>query len=106
MQYQLSVQIKGVNSEDFNRLVRWENDLATPLAPFADVDGHDFGSGEFNIFIFTNDPIVTFRKVQEFTEVRPLPQAMAAAYRQIDGDEYVVLWPPDPAEFSISWPIE
>lgn len=102
MQYQLVVQIKGVNSEDFDRLIQWENDLATPLAPFADVDGHDFGSGEFNIFILTNEPIATFSKVQEFYEVRPLPQAMAAAYRQINSDEYIALWPPDSAGFSIA----
>ena len=34
--------------------------------------------------------------------MRPLPNAMAAAYRQIDSDEYIVLWPPNLSGFSIT----
>jgi hypothetical protein len=52
-QYQLVVQVKGVRSGDFDWLVQWESDLATHLPPSVDVDGHDFGSGEFNIFMLT-----------------------------------------------------
>jgi hypothetical protein len=53
------------------------------LLPSVDVDGHDFGSGEFNIFMLTSDPTASFRKVQQFVAIRPLPNAMAAAYRQM-----------------------
>ena len=100
--YQLVVQVNGVGSEDFDWLVQWENDLAMQLPPSVDVDGHDFGSGEFNIFILTSDPTARFRKVQEFVAIRPLPNAMAAAYREIDSDEYIVLWPPHSPGFSIA----
>ena len=72
-QYQLVVQVKSVRSEDLNWLVQWENDISTQLGPSVDVDGHDFGSGEFNIFILTSDPTASFRKVQEFVAMRPLP---------------------------------
>jgi hypothetical protein len=101
-QYQLAVQVKSDRSVDFDWLVQWENDLAAQLAPSADVDCHDFGSGEFNIFILTSDPTASFRKVQEFVAIHPLPNTMAAAYRQIDSDEYIVLWPPYSAGFSIA----
>ena len=101
-QYQLVVLVKSVRSEDLNWLVQWENDISTQLGPSVDVDGHDFGSGEFNIFILTSDPTASFRKVQEFVAMRPLPNAMAAAYRQIDSDEYIVLWPPNLSGFSIT----
>ena len=55
-QYQLVVLVKSVRSEDLNWLVQWENDISTQLGPSVDVDGHDFGSGEFNIFILARRP--------------------------------------------------
>jgi hypothetical protein len=102
MRYQLVVQIKPATSEDFDRLVEWEIAIMGRLAPSAQVDGHDLGSGEFNIFIFTDDPIGTFRRIQSLPETKPLSASVAAGYRPADGEEYVVLWPRDSTQFNIA----
>jgi hypothetical protein len=102
LQYQLVVQVKDVGSGDFERLVNWENALAEYLGPSATVDGHDLGAGEFNVFIFTDDPVGTFQSIRGFAEARPPPESMAAAYRLVNSDEYIVLWPPESLSFDIA----
>jgi hypothetical protein len=102
MQFQLVVQIKPATSDDFNRLVNWENTLIKILATSAEVDGHDLGAGEFNIFIYTDDPSCTFHKIQSLPDTKPLSASMAAAYRPVDGEDYIILWPPDSKRFDIA----
>ena len=96
------MQVKEVGSGDFERLVSWENALAEYLGTSAAVDGHDLGAGEFNVFIFTDDAVATFQNIRLFAEARPLPQSMAAAYRLINIDEYIVLCPPESIRFDIA----
>jgi hypothetical protein len=102
MRYQLVVQIKPASSDDFNRLVDWEDTLIEHLAGSAEVDGHDLGAGEFNVFIFTNDPSDTLRSIQSLPETRPLSASLAAAYRPIDGEDFIILWPRDSKKFDIA----
>jgi hypothetical protein len=66
------------------------------------VDGHDLGAGEFNIFLFTDDPSGTFRSIQALPETGALSPSMAAAYRPVDGEDYIVLWPPGSTRFNIA----
>ena len=73
MRYQLVVQIKPAQPDDFDRLVNWENALIEHLAMSAEADGHDLGAGEFNVFIFTDDPSGTFRKIQSLPETQCCP---------------------------------
>ena len=42
--------------DDFDQLVILEDKLIEELGSVATVDGHDFGSGEFNIFVLTDEP--------------------------------------------------
>ena len=102
MRYQLVVQIKPASSDDFRGLVHWEDALIEHLAKYAEVDGHDLGSGEFNVFIFTDDPSETFRRIQDLPETGPLSPAMTAAYRPVDSEDYIVLWPHHPRQFDIA----
>jgi hypothetical protein len=102
MRYQLVVQIKPASSEDLNRLVNWEEALIEHLATSAEVDGHDLGAGEFNIFIFTDDPSGTFRRIQDLPATRAMSASMVIAYRPVDGEDYVVLWPRDSTRFNIA----
>jgi len=55
MKCQLVLQFTAASMEDFDRLVL-EDSLIQELEGLATVDGHDFGMGEFNIFILTDDP--------------------------------------------------
>jgi hypothetical protein len=56
MKYQLVLQFQAESVQEFDELVVLENLLVETLPLQAEVDGHDFGSGEFNIFILTDLP--------------------------------------------------
>ena len=102
MDYQLVLQFRGDSLADFDAMVALEDDLAEELGDSADVDGHDFGSGTGNIFIFTSDPAVTFQRVRPVLERTEQLQAVTAAYREVEGERYTVIWPEGSrAEFTI-----
>ena len=56
MQYQLTLQFRGDSLGDYDAMVALEDELTEQVGDSAEVDGHDCGSGETNIFIFTPDP--------------------------------------------------
>src|SRR5687768_3716392 len=93
MKYQLVLQFAGDSLADFDAMVALEEELTANLGDSADVDGHDVGSGETNIFIFTSDPARTFLQAKPVLERRQSLQAVTAAYRAVDGEDYTVIWP-------------
>jgi hypothetical protein len=50
MKYQLVLQFQAESVQEFDELVVLEDLLAEKLPLDSEVDGHDFGSGEFNLF--------------------------------------------------------
>ncbi len=103
MKAQLVLQFKtGEDLDSFDRLIQFEEELIALVGKTAEVDGHDSGSGGMNIFIITEDPIATFALVQQTDDsVRPSAE-MKAAYRLLDRDDYVCLWPPELSDFDIA----
>jgi hypothetical protein len=101
MNYQLVVQFAANSTADFDRLVSLETKLMETLGEIGVVDGHDFGSGTFNIFILTNEPTTTFAQVHQVILDEDIPNEMRSAYRGTNGEEYVVLWPSALTEFSV-----
>jgi hypothetical protein len=103
MTAQLVLQFKLAEDLDsFDRLIRFEEALSAVVGRIAKVDGHDFGAGEMNIFILTEDPVATFALVQQMDEsIRP-SQEMRVAYRLIDREEYICLWPPELSLFQLA----
>jgi hypothetical protein len=97
MKYQLILQFKATSTQNFDRLLAFEDHLNEELSD--EVDGHDFGSGEFNILV-TDDVDKTFKKVQALVKNQQIPDSMKAAYR--DGTAFVILWPPGLKEFKIA----
>lgn len=88
--------------DSYDKLIQFEEALISLLGEGAEVDGHDFGAGEMNVFILTEDPISTFAVVQQTDRsIRP-SQDMRAAYRPIDGEDYVCLWPPELTQFQLA----
>jgi hypothetical protein len=63
-----------------------------------DVDGHDAGNGEMNIFIITDDAADTFELVREHL---PADRKWRAGFRDDDADEYVPLAPKDLPTFEV-----
>lgn len=102
MRYQLVLQFIANTAENFDQFVALEEKLIEELASTAVVDGPDFGLSEFNIFILTDEPAMVFDKAQRVVRDQRLQQGMRAAYREPTGEDYVILWPPTLAEFTVS----
>ena len=101
MKYQLVLQFAADSLEDYDRLVALEDSLIEELGDVANVDGHDFGLGEFNIFILTDDPTAVFGKAHSIVINQRLPNVLRSAYREMDGEDYVILWPSALTDFNV-----
>jgi hypothetical protein len=78
-----------------------EDELERSFSESAIVDGHDFGSGEMNIFIETDEPARAFAEVQAALSQAPRWADVRAAHREATGDTYTVLWPVGLTEFRV-----
>jgi hypothetical protein len=93
MRYQLVLQFRGDTLADYDAMIALEDRLIADLGNTAKVDGHDCGSGETNIFIFTSDPELTFWRVRQTLKSTGQLQAVTAAYREVNGEQFTTLWP-------------
>jgi len=100
MNYQLVLRFVANSMADFDLLVALETKLIEGLDG-AGVDGHDFGSGAFNIFIVTNKPTTTFAQAHKVILDEAIPNEMRSAYRETNGEDYTILWPPALKEFRV-----
>jgi hypothetical protein len=104
MSFQLVVQFRPAAPLDFEQLLRIEAAIESRLeeTPWW-VDGHDMGSGEMNIFLMTDHPAATFAHIQELLEEQKPDGPMHVAFRDVGREDadYVVLWPPGLASFTI-----
>ena len=75
--------------------------LAVKLPTDIEVDGHDAGSEEMNIFILTNDPLYSFQKVRMILEKSEAWPHIRAAYRKVSGGNYTILWPEGLMDFRV-----
>ena len=100
--YQLALQWPASSIDDYDLLIRTENILIERLSRANEVDGHDAGSGEVNIFIRTDDPRRAFGEVKAILGSYDCWGNTRAAYREVIGSEYIVLWPEDLAHFKVA----
>jgi hypothetical protein len=102
MKYQLVLQFQAESVQEFDELVALENLLVETLPLHSEVDGHDFGSGEFNIFILTDLPKESFHAAEKTLQRYRPPQTLKAAYRELGQNNFVILWPPTLQQFKIA----
>jgi hypothetical protein len=93
MKYQLALQFPAHSIADYDELLTLEGELIEKLGKSADVDGHDCGSVEMNIFIHTDEPEKTFEAVRPVVTKLKLIKNLVAAYRERTGEDYTVIWP-------------
>jgi hypothetical protein len=100
--YQLVLQFPTV-AVDYDELIAIEQELLAAVKAPAVVDGHDFGSGEGNIFILTDTPAATLESVLPVLKNRSCDREATVAYRTLDGDVFTVIWPKGfKGEFSVA----
>jgi hypothetical protein len=100
--YQLVLQFPA-HAVNYDELIAIEDELLEVVRPPAEVDGHDFGSEEGNIFILTDSPETTFETVLPVLRDLSRDRDATVAYRPVHGEQYTVLWPTGfKGEFSIA----
>ena len=65
------------------------------------IDGHDFGSGEMNIFVHTDDPKSAFERVRALIGSDVAWQGVQAGYRDFEEEEYIPIFSPGLKTFSV-----
>jgi hypothetical protein len=88
---------------DYDEMIEVEDQLIERLTKRSKVDGHDFGSNETNIFVHISDPRRAFEEIRTILAGHRLWSDSRIACRQIDGNEYTVIWPEGGTRFNISW---
>jgi hypothetical protein len=101
MQYILVLQWPATSIKDYDSLIEIENLIIKHLSPVHEVDGHDFGSGEANIFIFTSDPQQAFNEIKTIIGSLDYWNSIRVAFRGTESDEYTALWPKDLKKFQV-----
>ena len=102
MKFQLVLQFAAAGIRPFDELVALEEELIQTLPPTPEIDGHDFGAGEFNIFVLTDQPREIFEAARKLIMKSPFEKEWRAAYREQGRDDYVILWPEHLEEFRLA----
>lgn len=102
MKYQLVVQWSAASIKDYGEMIEVEDALIEQLSESHEVDGHDAGASEVNIFILTNDFEKAFDEVKAVLQGKELWIDVRVAYREINKSEYTVLWPQGLNKFSVA----
>lgn len=101
MKYEMILQWPVASIEDYDRVIEIEELLIDNLQGNCEVDGHDGGSGEMNIFIFTNEPAETFNEIRTLLENHCAWDKIRVAYRAVKETRHIVLWPSDLHDFHV-----
>ncbi|HWU15731.1 MAG TPA: hypothetical protein VN157_17165 [Caulobacter sp.] len=102
MPYQLVLQFPHTSLTDYDAMVQLEQQIDDMLGEFGEVDGHDAGAGEMNIFVFTPEPKAAFAALEQL--LKPFMVSLKAAYRdeEADHETYVVLHPAGATTFTVA----
>jgi hypothetical protein len=92
MEYMLVLQWPSSSTAgELDLLLSLEDEITDEIGDFGTVDGHDIGAGEMNIFIFTENPKVTFEHIKKINAIANHVASLKAGYREVGEDEYVPL---------------
>lgn len=101
MDYQLVLQWKAPDMPDYDAMIEFEDRIIAVLDDAAEVDGHDVGSGECNIFVFCVDPISTFELLRSELNGTEWFASVRAGFKLDDVPTYTPIWPKSLTDFSV-----
>ncbi len=102
MKYQLVIQFPEELFEEIDEIADLEDSLEQSFID-AEVDGHDIGNGEANIFIHTNNPATTFEIVKDILEEKNFNiKYVKIAYKEMGSEQYIAIWPENIEGFRVS----
>lgn len=93
MDYQLVIKFWRKSLEDESFLATIESELKDALGGTAEVDGFDLSPKEINLFVLTDDPRHSFRRVRGVLERMGIQHGVSAAFRLVGGAQFTSLWP-------------
>jgi hypothetical protein len=102
VKYQLVLQLPASSIKDYDEMVKLEETIMQSLGNLGNVDGHDAGSGEMNIFILTNHPKPAFDRIKQLLGTKDFMPDLKVAFRVIGKDEFTILHPADLTHFAIA----
>jgi hypothetical protein len=100
--FQLVFQLRGSSQIDFEEMISLEKELRSEIGDLGEVDGHDMGQGEMNIFVLTTSPIRCFESVRFLPRLERAMPRLKVAFRPLDSDDYEVLHPPGLYRFTVA----
>ena len=100
--YQLALQFPATSINDYDAMIELENMIINSLGVLGEVDGHDAGVNEMNIFIHTDHPEQAFERVISGIGTKEFMPELKAAFREIGTDIFTVLYPAGLKCFSIA----
>ncbi|MBI1683176.1 hypothetical protein [Caulobacter hibisci] len=102
MAYQLVLQFPHDALADYDAMIALEEQIDEVLGELGEVDGHDAGEGEMNIFVFSPEPESALAALASL--LAPYMTSLRAAYRddEADDERYIVLHPKGLTTFSVA----
>jgi len=101
-QKQLALQLPGDCLKGYDSLIELEDAIIAGIGNLGEVDGHDMGAGEMNIFIHTDHPKLAFDAIKSLLGTRDFMPNLRAAFRDIGKSEFTILYPPELCEFRVA----
>ena len=99
---QLVLQLPGDCLKDYDSLIELEDAIIARIGNIGEVDGHDMGAGEMNIFIHTDHPKLAFEAIKSLLGTKDFMPNFKAAFRDVDKAEFTILYPPGLGEFRVA----
>src|SRR5688572_12241714 len=101
-QQELVLQLSASSLKDYDAMIELENVLIAQLDNLGEVDGHDMGVGEMNIFIRTDHPKLAFERVKSVLGTKDFMPDLRAAFRKVGKDQFTILYPNNLTHFTIA----
>jgi hypothetical protein len=102
MKYTLVVQWPASSIADYDAMLSTERALMEALPDGSEIDGHDAGAGEINIFVVTNAPLKVFETIKLVLADLDLLTTARVAFRGDSNSKYTILWPAGLEIFSVT----